>query len=226
MVAVAVREVRRILLCLSVFALCSPLASAQDPISARNGISNKRLDLELPRERKQRRVVKELLGRDRWRRLNQARFWIAVHDDSLTPMLADDRFMYEEVSGILLRTVGRISHKAVLKRLRLVERRDALRERLGDNPNAESRTGGRPKLRVSPRLRYDDSAWLGAKLRLKGTDSRFWSSASLRVGSEFDGSNPGVKLGFEEDSRRAFLVYHGDHRKRGESLELLVSFSF
>lgn len=219
---VAIREIGRAAFCLSLLGLCATTVAAADTIS------KERLDLELPREKRQHRILKELLGRDRWRRLNQARFKIALHDHGFTPGLSDNPDRHEDVSGVLLRSLGRIGHKAVLKGLRLEERRDSLRAQLRRSraDDLDSQTEGRPKLRFSPRFRLDSSAWVGAKLRLARTGSRLWSGTSLRLGSELDGHNPSVKLGFEDHSRRAFLIYNGDHDERGESVELLIGFYF
>ena len=182
------------------------------------------VEIELPRERKQRRIMEELLGRDRVRRLDKANFRIAYHDHDLTPRLADLPDLHEEVADALLSTLGRLGHKAVLEELRLEERRDALRGKVSST--GEGSRGGRPKVRLSPRFRWDDNAWMGAKLRLKNSGSSFLSFTSLRVGAEVDGHNPGVKLAYEAGRRRAFLQYHGDHKEMGEAVELQIGFSF
>ncbi len=198
-------------------------ANAAGPFSKGPPSKNK-VDLDLPREERQARNLEELLGRDRLRRLNEANFWIAVHDHGFTPKLSDIPDQHEELSGILLSSLGRISHKAVLNTLRLEERRDELRGKLGGGgSDADS---DRFKLRTSPRFRFDGDAWVGAKLRLSGTRSKLLSGTSLRIGSEFDGHNPSVKFGYEDRSRRASITYYGDHRERGEFVELLVGFSF
>lgn len=219
----APRGFRRTVLGLSALALWASPATAWEPIKPKEPV-----ELELPREKTQRRVLQELLGRDRWRRLEQARFKIALHEDSLTPALSELRQQHEEVADVLLSSLGRISHKSLIRALRLEERRDALRGRLRERRSGgvDARRTPRPKLEFSPRFRFDGDAWVGTKLRLSGTRSKLLEHSSLRVGSELDGHNPGVKLAFETETRRAFLIYYGDHRKRGESLELLIGFSF
>lgn len=218
----ALRGTRRAAIVLCALALCSPAARGWEPTSLKRPV------LELPPEKTERRVLKELLGRDRWRRLDQARFKIELHEKGLTRPLVDDRTQHEEVADVLLASLGRIAHKGLLRTLRLEERRDAFRARLKESRRGDSPAGGGsgPKLRFSPRFRFDGDAWVGAKFRLTGTRSGFLSNTSLRLGTEVDGHNPGVKFAFENDTRRVFLIYHGDHRKRGESIELLIGFSF
>ena len=219
---VALRAIRRMVVGLGALVLCASAASGWEPVSF------ERVEVELPREKTQRRVLQELLGRDRWRQLEKARFKIALRESGMTPALSELRDEQEEVADILLSSLGRIGHKSVLRALRLEERRDDLRTRIREQRHgtAEPERAHGPKLKFSPRFRFDGDAWVGAKMRLTGTDSKFWSHTSLRVGSEFDGHNPGVKFAFEDETRRAFLIYYGDHKERGESLELLIGFSF
>lgn len=178
------------------------------------------------RER-QRRIAEKLLGPDRWRRLDQARFQIELHDHHFTPALVDNSFWHDEVETILARSVGRMAQKGLQRRFRLYERRDAFRERLRDRRGAEESGSGRGLgLDLSPRVRLGDRPWIGAKLRLRGVGDGFWSRTSLRLGSELDGGDPSVKLAVRSAERRAFIAYHPDHARRGESVEVQFGFSF
>ena len=202
--------------CLVLLALCAGAAGAWETST------NSQLGLE-----RQRRLVKELLGRERWRQLEAARFQIHLHDLGFTPELSDNPARHDEVGRVLLRSLLKASQESVERRLRLEERRDALRGRYRRRKtDAESWTTSRPSLDVSPRVHLDSRLWLGAKLRLPGIGSRFWSHTDLRLGSELDGQNPSLKLAFMDHARHGFLVYHANHRQRGEAIELRIGFSY
>lgn len=217
----ALQGIGRTVVGLAVLTLHAVAAGAWQP-NPRDALGS-----ELARQERQRRMVQKLLGRDRWRRLDIARFDIRLHNHPFTPDLADHQYREELVSGILLQTVVKLSQKSVERRLRLYECRDSLRGRLRgvDRSGSESRAD-RPGVRVSPRFRLGERAWLGAKLRLTGADSGLLSRTSLRLGSEIDGQDASVKLAFRTYSRQAMVVYHTDHRKRGEALEFQLGFSF
>lgn len=214
------RPIARVALVLLALSTPTVAASGKTPRSP--------LAAELKAQEKQRRIVEDLLGPDRWRHLDAARFRIGLRDHPFTPELAADPDLHDEVAGILMRSIGRMAQKGLQRRFRLYERRDALRARLraSDGRRSDEGASGRAGLDVSPRLRLGDRPWVGAKLRLRGTGDGFWSRTSLRLGSELDGSDPSVKLAFKGWTRRGFLAYHPDHPRRGEVLELQIGLSF
>ncbi len=208
---------------LGVAVLCAAAAGASDrrpktgPATgtARLGQALQRMDL------------RDLLGRERWRQLEEARFRIHLHDLQFTPELSDDPTAHDEVGHILLRSLLKGSQEAVEQRLRLEERRDALRDRLrGRSLGSHELSPARPQLALSPRFHLDRELWVGTKLWLRGTGSAFWTYADLRLGSELDGGNPSVKLAFHDNSRHGFISYHFAHPERGETIELRIGLSF
>lgn len=197
---------------MGVLALCAASASAWPARS-----------INQPAVERQRRLAEDLLGRERWRQLQEARFEIYLHTLDLTRELSDDPRRQHEVGRVLVRSLLKSSQEALERRLRLEERRDALRDRFR---RRAAGAGGRRGLDVTPRFRLDSRFWLGAKLRLRGRGSHFLAHADLRLGSELDGRNPSIKLAFMDHTRHGFLVYHLDHRQRGEAIELRYGFSF
>ena len=173
---------------------------------------------EIEAAERERRFVEELLGPDRWRRLDAARFRIGLHEHAFTPGLSTNPAVHDEVARILARSVGKIVQKGLQRRFRLYERRDAFRARLRESRGTPERSSGRTGLDVSPRLRLGDRPWLGVKLGLRGDGLR--SLTSLRFGSELDGGDPSVKLELKGSARRAFVAFHADHPRRGRTIEL------
>ncbi len=198
--------------CLGLLALCAGAAGAW------RATSQDQAALE-----RQRRLLRDLLGRERWRQLEETRFAIHLHDLDFTPELGDNPAQHRKIGHILLRSLLKASQESVERSLRLEERRDALFRR---SDRSAIDVGSRRKVDVSPRFRLDSRPWLGAKLRLRGVRSHFLSFADIRLGSELDGRNPSIKLAFQDDVRHGFIVYHAGHRQRGQALELRFGFFF
>ncbi len=177
-------------------------------------------DLEVPSIKRQRLNAEELLGFDRWRRFEGARFDRELHDHDFTPRLADRPELQEDLEEIVTSSLLRLVHKRFQRQLQLIERRDALRARVRGLELEEWERGReRRGLDVSPQFNFHSRAAIGAKLGLDGWRSRFWSGAGLEVYTEVDGPDAGIKLSFRDGWRSTYLVYQTAHRKRGETIE-------
>lgn len=187
------------------------------------------LRLELPRRDRPRRIVRELLGRNRVRSVNLTRYRMELLGLGLTPEPSDRRDALEDAEDVLFTSFLRVSRERIERELLLKERYDAWRARLRRRePGA---TGREPTdglgLRVSPRAYLTDGAALvGAKLRFKGLRSPLWSKAGLGVTHALSGDNLRLELSVHEPRWATRLVFHTHSERHGRSAEAWIGVTF
>lgn len=182
-------------------------------------------ELKIKTLRRQRLNAEELLGFDRWHKLEAARFDLAVHTHDFTPSLSERPEIQEDLEEVVVRSLLRLGQKSIQREMRLLERRDEIRARVrGIEVEDLKRERQRPGLDVSPRFNAGSQTSMGAKLSLGGTRSRFWRGASLRLTQEIGGADTSVKLSFRDHRRSVYLLYHSDDDKRGEMIHFGIRF--
>ena len=182
-------------------------------------------ELEIETLRRQRLNAEELLGFDRWRKFEAARFDLAVHTHDYTLPLSERPELQEDLEEVVVRSLLRLGQKRIQRQMQLLERRDEIRARVrGIEVEDLKRERSRPGLDVSPRFNAGSQTSMGAKLSLGGTRSRFWQGASLRLTQEIGGADTSVKLSFRDHRRSIYLLYHSDDDKRGEMVHFGIRF--
>lgn len=207
---------------LAALGLCA-IGLCTAPLAALPTDRNNEVEIEVPRQRRQQRAVKELLGLDRWQRLEAARFDFDLQLLNTAHGRSEDPVKLDELEDVFMSSLLRLGQKRIQGSLRLIERRDEMRSRLRAGSQAEKR---RPGLHLSPGVRVGTASSFGVKLRLRGLRSPLWSRTSLRLRREVDGRNASVKLAFRDHRISSYLVYDTEHEKRGESVELGLRFTF
>lgn len=214
---------------LAALTVCASAARAQrlSPILSPSWAAKQQLDLELDSKKRARANARELLGFDRWHRFESARFEMELYQHDFTSSLAERPDRREIVEEIVYDTLVRLSQKSVQRRLRLTERRDEVRARIrGREVSDLKRSRATPGLDVSPRFRFGSDVSLGAKFSIDGIDSPFWSRVGLRLSHDVGGRDAIAKLDFRDDWRSFYLLYHADHKERGEMVELGIRISY
>lgn len=218
-----IRDSVRIVICAGA-ALLSSL-----PAAAEKESGEPELRLELPRRDRPRRIVRELLGRNRVRSVNLTRYRMELLGLGLDPEPTERRPALEDAEEVLLSSFLRVSRERIERELLLKERYDAWRGRMRGREIGAAAPGpaGGLGLRVSPRAYLvDGDALVGAKLRLKGLRSPLWSRAGLGVTHELSGDDLRLELSVTEPRWATRLVFHSAHRRRGQSAEAWIGVTF
>lgn len=195
------------------------------------------LRLELARNNAQRHTFMNVLGERRWRELDEARFQVQLHSFDFKQALWEDPNKQSRVEDALLDGYVKVMREDLERRLRVDDRIDAYFERLwsrvthtdySEDTERDALSSERDSLgvRVSPRLNLGGNTRLGAKLRFKARQGSPLSNLSLRLRHDFDDSDFGFKLGFQDKDRDLYLEYRSNDRYQGELIELNVRLSF
>ncbi|MCG8460487.1 MAG: hypothetical protein MI919_29750 [Holophagales bacterium] len=177
-----------------------------------------------------REIMQDLLGRDRCRRLEYARFRFQLSDAD--PLFDDDlrraTTVRDEMEDAVLSAYTKLARESLEDALGIDElegwleaKWDSKARRMGYGVSRDSegsRAGIRSfRMRLSPRLSED---YLGLKMRMPYTGLRFFDSLSFRVRYDFDTDNAIFQLKFDDDTRFFHFSYEPDTETLGDELKL------
>ena len=183
-----------------------------------------------------REIMERLLGRDRLRRLEGARFQFQLRDgDPLFDHDLHDLAGMDEAEDTVLSAYSKLAREAledVLGLEKLEERSERWLDRVRSSRRTEprvesdrSRTRSAPstsyRVRVSPRFADD---YVGVKLRMPYTGSHFWNHLSFRVRYDFDEDRTLYMLKFDDNQRFLHFTYEPDTEEAGDELSLSLRF--
>lgn len=184
-------------------------------------------------ENRGREALKSVLGDDRWRRLDGARFALEVDSLGFTRDPEEDRQRKHEVEGVLKSNFVKLTREALETRLGLDELGERLIARLlpsrfaDDTASGERRNGGF-RMRMSPRLSAGDRNRIGVKLSPVGLRAPLLRGAYLKFLQDLDEGSARAVLAFEHPTKDQdiYIEYRSDDRRHGEYVRFSVRFSY
>lgn len=183
-------------------------------------------------ENRGREAVKSVLGDDRWRRLDGARFALEVDSLGFTRDPEEDRARKREVEDVLKSNFVKLTREALQARLGLDEWADRLVDRMQQNRLADDGSRGRRdahfRMRFSPRLSVGDRNRIGVKLRPAGLSAPLLRGAYLKLLQDLDEGSTRAVLAFEHPTKDQdiYVEYRSDDRRQGEFVRFSVRFSY
>lgn len=210
-----------LLLALSSICLVRP-TSAQETTESSLFFELLRYDLE-------REIARRLLGEGRWSVLEAARFEMDLYSKGFRPHWDQTDSGLEDVEDDLLHCATKFWQERLERRWRVEERRDLLRARFRqENAASAHHAGGideprsKTGLDVSPRVRLGSHSWLGVRLRVSGSPSRFLSRTALYVNQSVDGQGLALQMTYGDRTTKAFVAFRSDHERLGRVAEVGV----
>lgn len=197
------------------------LAVVASPIRAES--PDGMLGQEILRDEIRRDFVQGQLGRSCQQRLNDARVEMQLLELSEMDSPGDDPVRGASIKDALRYCGTRLARKLLVNRLRLEERRDALRDRMRRDAREDGDTG--VSLGISPRLRVGSHSTLGARFRLRGTRSARWSGLAMTVAGALESSDVKLSFSYDRPSVAAWVAFHTEHPELGRCGEFGVRLS-
>jgi hypothetical protein len=183
---------------------------------------------EIKVELRRQSQVRDLLGDNRYRRLERARFQVHVYDLHLQPLREFEQVsvLYGDIESAMRSNFGKIARDWLEHRLGLDERIERWESRRDEKRDDTSILGPSPKLSFSPRFAAGDHPYLGTKIRLRHAPNAFLSNLSVKARYGVDDGETGLRLTWQTRDHYVSLEQVYDDRYLGDVLSLSLRFTF
>jgi hypothetical protein len=183
---------------------------------------------EIKAELRQQNQVRELLGDNRFRRLERARFRVHVYELQLQPSREFEQVsaLYEDIEGAMRSNFGKIARDWLEHRLGLAERFERWEQRRDERRVDPVDTAASPALSFSPRLAAGSSPYVGTKIRLRNAPNRLLSNLSLKTHYRLDDGETALRLTWQTRDHYVSLEQVFDDRYLGDVASLSLRFTF
>jgi hypothetical protein len=183
---------------------------------------------EIKVELRQQNRLRALLGDNRWRRLERARFQVHLYHLDLHPYREFEQVsaLYDDIESSMRSNFGKIARDWAEHRLGLADRFEAWEQRRESRRESVDRREAGASLRFSPRFGAGDDPYLGTKIRLRHAPDGFLSHLSLNTKYHFDDGDSSVRLTWQTRDHYVSLEQVFDDRYLGDVLSLSMRFTF
>ncbi|HVS66307.1 MAG TPA: hypothetical protein VMT85_22705 [Thermoanaerobaculia bacterium] len=183
---------------------------------------------EIKAELRRQNRVRDLLGANRFRRLERARFKVHVHELQIQPYrdLEQVSALYDDIEGSMRSNFGKIARDWLEHRLGLDEKLERWERRRDGRRGETTEASAWPSLRFSPRLAAGNDAYVGTKIRVRHAPNAFLSHLSLRTEYGLDDGEVGLRLTWQTRDHYVSLEQLFDDRYLGDVLSLSLRFTF
>ncbi|HVS14149.1 MAG TPA: hypothetical protein VMV46_09510 [Thermoanaerobaculia bacterium] len=183
---------------------------------------------EIKTDLRQHNRLRALLGENRWRRLERARFQVHLYHLDLQPHREFEQVsaLYDDIESSMRSNFGKIARDWAEHRLGLAERFETWEQRRDDRRDRVEAGDSGMSLRFSPRFGAGDDPYLGTKIRLRNAPRGLISHLSLNTRYHFDHGDTSLRLTWQTRDHYVSLEQVFDDRYLGDVLSLSMRFTF